>query len=383
MVRTISKKLNRTSPDLTLRNNTHRRSTRSRLGLILAICMCCFCLTGCSMLMQLLGNPTDSNKATAVVAAKETYPDRNTQPATQALTETTSETHIIVDSAVIGPNKTATESGKATPYYKVAGPIFNYGQVPDFAGEASVVVNDNVPFFTDAERAAWLPGTEVYPDLDALDRCGTVYACVGPESMPGAGMERGAIGMVKPSGWQTVKYPELIEDLYLYNRCHLIGWQLGGENANESNLITGTRYLNMSGMLPYENRVGDYVKQTGNHVLYRVTPYFVGDELVARGVLIEAEAVEDATMRFCVWCYNVQPGIEIDYATGDSKIIERTIAPDAEIVQLILNKNTKRAHLLDCPSVNDMKEKNKEFFEGTVEELKDRGYKACGRCNPY
>ena len=201
--------------------------------------------------------------------------------------------------------------------------------------------------------------------------------------MPGAGMERGTIGMVRPSGWQTVKYPELIEDLYLYNRCHLIGWQLGGENANESNLITGTRYLNMSGMLPYENRVGDYVKQTGNHVLYRVTPYFVGDELVARGVLIEAEAVEDATMHFCVWCHNVQPGIEIDYATGDSKIIERIIAPDAQIVQLVLNKNTKRAHLPDCPSVSDMKEKNKEFFEGTVEELQDRGYKACSRCNPY
>ena len=340
---------------------------RSRLGLVLVTCLCCFYLTGCSILMQLLSNPSDKPIA-ATIEETGNYSAMNTELATQALIEA---------------NNIATKATKAIPVKELTEAKFDYATIPAFAGEASVVVNNNVPFFTDAERLAWVPGTEVYPDLDALDRCGTVYACVGPESMPGAGMERGAIGMVKPSGWQTVKYPELIEDLYLYNRCHLIGWQLGGENANESNLITGTRYLNMSGMLPYENRVGDYVKQTGNHVLYRVTPYFVGDELVARGVLIEAEAVEDATMRFCVWCYNVQPGIEIDYATGDSKVIERAIAPDAEVVQLVLNKNTKRAHLPDCPSVNDMKEKNKEFFEGTVEELKDRGYKACGRCNPY
>lgn len=367
MVRTILQKLNRTSPDPILRSNNLRGSMRSRLGLVLVTCLCCFYLTGCSILMQLLSNPSDKPIA-ATIEETGNYSAMNTELATQALTEA---------------NNIATKATKAIPVKELTEAKFDYATIPAFAGEASVVVNNNVPFFTDAERLAWVPGTEVYPDLDALDRCGTVYACVGPESMPGAGMERGAIGMVKPSGWQTVKYPELIEDLYLYNRCHLIGWQLGGENANESNLITGTRYLNMSGMLPYENRVGDYVKQTGNHVLYRVTPYFVGDELVARGVLIEAEAVEDATMRFCVWCYNVQPGIEINYATGDSKIVERTIAPDAEIVQLVLNKNTKRAHLPDCPSVNDMKEKNKEFFEGTVEELKDRGYKACGRCNPY
>ncbi len=376
MVKPISEKLNSTSPDLTLRTRNSRRTLRVRLGFILAACMCCFLLTGCSVLMQLLGNPTDPKNTTAAVAETGTNPAMVTEPVTQVLTEIRTET-------TNEAQNTATKAEKSIPFKEMAEAIFDYAAIPAFAGETSVTVNDNVPFFTDAERRAWVPGTEVYPDLDALDRCQTVYACVGPESMPGAGMERGAIGMVRPSGWQTVKYPELIEDLYLYNRCHLIGWQLGGENANESNLITGTRYLNMSGMLPYENRVSDYVKQTGNHVLYRVTPYFFRDELVVRGVLIEAEAVEDATMHFCVWCYNVQPGIEIDYATGDSKINERTVAPDAEIVQLVLNKNTKRAHLPDCQSVNDMKEKNKEFFEGTVEELKDRGYKPCGRCNPY
>lgn len=376
MAKTISEKLNRPSPDLTLRTNRQKGLLRSRLGLVLAACLCCFLMTGCSMLMQLLGNPTETESIVATVKEAETYSTIVMQPATQVLPEITTE-------ALTEDPNSAAKAVKSMPLQEVAEAKFDYASIPAFAGETSVTVNDNMPFFTDAERRAWVPGTEVYPDLDALDRCQTVYACVGPESMPGAGMERGAIGMVRPSGWQTVKYPELIEDLYLYNRCHLIGWQLGGENANESNLITGTRYLNMSGMLPYENRVSDYVKQTGNHVLYRVTPYFFRDELVVRGVLIEAEAVEDATMHFCVWCYNVQPGIEIDYATGDSKIIERTVAPDAEIVQLVLNKNTKRAHLPDCQSVNDMKEKNKEFFEGTVEELKDRGYKPCGRCNPY
>jgi Adenosine deaminase len=372
MVKPISEKLNNPSPDLTLRTRYSRRSLRSRLGLILAVCMCCFFLTGCSVLMQLLRAPTDSRIATAGVAEMETYPDRATEPVTQALSETTNEAQ-----------NTATKAEKSIPFKEMAEAIFDYAMVPEYAGEASVTVHKNVPFFTDAERQAWGPGTEVYPDLDALDRCRPVYACVGPESMPGAGMVRGAIGMVKPSGWQTVKYPELIEDLYLYNRCHLIGWQLGGENANESNLITGTRYLNMSGMLPYENLVSDYVKRTGNHVLYRVTPFFFRDELVARGVLIEAEGVEDATMHFCVWCYNVQPGVEIDYATGNSWTLAKPMEPEAEIVHLVLNKNTKRAHLPDCPSVNDMKEKNKEFFEGTVQELENRGYKPCGRCNPY
>ena len=132
--------------------------------------------------------------------------------------------------------------------------------------------------------------------------------------------ERGSIGSVKPSGWQTVKY-DFVDGKYLYNRCHLLGYQLTGENANEQNLITGTRYLNVDGMLPFENMVADYVKETDNHVMYRVTPVFDGAELVARGVLMEAYSVEDGGdgVEFCVYCYNVQPGVKIDYATGDSE----------------------------------------------------------------
>ena len=157
---------------------------------------------------------------------------------------------------------------------------------------------------------------EYYSELDALGRCGVCIASVGQDIMPTE--KRGSIGQVKPTGWHTVKY-DFVDGKYLYNRCHLIGFQLTGENANKRNLITGTRYLNVEGMLPFENMVADYVKETGNHVMYRVTPIFVGDELLARGVHIEAESVEDGGdgIMFNVFCYNVQPGVVLDYATGE------------------------------------------------------------------
>ena len=158
-------------------------------------------------------------------------------------------------------------------------------------------------------------------DLDELGRCGTAYACVGTDIMPTE--ERGQIGRIKPSGWQTVKY-DFIDGKYLYNRCHLIAYRLTGENANEKNLITGTRYLNVTGMLPFENMVANYVKTTGNHALYRVTPVFENDDLVAKGVLIEAKSVEDKGegVTLCVYCYNVQPNVTIDYKTGKSEYNE-------------------------------------------------------------
>ena len=181
-----------------------------------------------------------------------------------------------------------------------------------------VEVNGNVPYFGEDEYTT--ESFEIYSELDSLGRCGVAYANIGKDLMPVE--ERGEIGMVKPSGWHTVKYPEVIEDLFLYNRCHLIGYQLSGENANVQNLITGTRYLNVEGMLPFENKVASYVRETGNHVLYRVTPVFEKDNLVAEGVLMEAYSVEDEGkgVAFCVFVYNVQPGIEIDYATGESKL---------------------------------------------------------------
>ena len=158
---------------------------------------------------------------------------------------------------------------------------------------------------------------EYYSDLDELGRCGTAYSSVGTDLMPTE--KRGSISKVKPSGWQVSKY-DFVDGKYLYNRCHLIGYQLTAENANEKNLITGTRYLNVDGMLPFENLVADYVKETENHVLYRVTPVFEGNNLVASGVLMEAESVEDAGdgVEYCVYVYNVQPGVEIDYATGEN-----------------------------------------------------------------
>ena len=187
--------------------------------------------------------------------------------------------------------------------------------IPAYDGKAYVAINNNEPFFTDSDMTT--TAFENYSDLDSLGRCGVAYANICKEIMPTE--KRGKIGMIKPSGWHTVKY-DVIKDRYLYNRCHLIGYQLAGENANPKNLITGTRYLNVEGMLPFENLVADYVNNTGNHVLYRVTPMFSGSNLVANGVLIEAKSVEDngGGILFNVYCYNVQPGIGINYENGDS-----------------------------------------------------------------
>lgn len=187
--------------------------------------------------------------------------------------------------------------------------------IPEYSGNPYVELNGNVPYFTDEELST--TAFELYSELDSLGRCGAGYANICKEIMPTE--ERGSIGMVKPTGWHTVKY-DCIADRYLYNRCHLIGYQLAGENANEKNLITGTRYLNVDGMLPFENEVADYVNDTDNHVLYRVTPVFSGDNLLASGVIIEAKSVEDngAGVQFNVYCYNVQPGISIDYIDGQS-----------------------------------------------------------------
>lgn len=187
--------------------------------------------------------------------------------------------------------------------------------IPAYNGKAYVAVNNNEPFFTDSDMTT--TAFENYSDLDSLGRCGVAYANICRDIMPTE--ERGKIGMIKPSGRHTVKY-DVIKDRYLYNRCHLIGYQLAGENANPKNLITGTRYLNVEGMLPFENLVADYVNNTGNHVLYRVTPMFSGSNLVANGVLIEAKSVEDngGGILFNVYCYNVQPGVGINYENGDS-----------------------------------------------------------------
>lgn len=190
-------------------------------------------------------------------------------------------------------------------------------EVPAYTSEVVTVVNNNKPY--EAVGAIKPVAYESYSELDTLGRCGVAEAVLGPETLPDE--ERGSIGQVKPSGWHTVKYNDIIDGNYLYNRCHLIAYSLSGENANEKNLITGTRYLNVEGMLPYEMQVLDYIRETGNHVFYRATPVFTDKNLVADGVLLEAASLEDDEICFCVFCHNVQPGIGIDYATGESWVL--------------------------------------------------------------
>ena len=271
-------------------------------------------------------------------------------------------------------------------------------EVPEYSGEPYVEINDNQPEFEDYELTT--EAFEEYSELDELGRCGTAEACVGEETMPTE--ERGNISSIKPTGWKNKDYDN-VDGGRLYNRCHLIGFQLTGENANEKNLITGTRYMNTEGMLPFENMVADYVHETDNHVLYRVTPIFDGDDLVASGVQMEAESVEDdgAGVCFNVYVYNVQPQITINYATGDNwesdtaesdkdlseyDETDRLENPEGSWAEeeqtYILNVNSHKFHLPECSGAKDMKEQNKREFTGTRSELIEEGYEPCGSCNP-
>ena len=261
---------------------------------------------------------------------------------------------------------------------KIEKPVFSLENIPEFTASPYVPINDNQPQFTEEQRKetkSW----EEYSALDRHGRCGTVMACIGKDIMPTE--ERGSIGQVKPAGWHTVKY-DFVDGKYLYNRCHLIGFQLTGENANERNLITGTRYLNVEGMLPFENMVADYVRETGNHVLYRVTPCYDGDELVARGVLMEAWSVEDQGegICFCVYVYNVQPGVTIEYATGRSSLTGEFEPEEPE--SYILNTNSKKFHETDCGQADSISKKNRQAITAAREQLIAQGYEPAGCCKP-
>ena len=253
--------------------------------------------------------------------------------------------------------------------------------IPAFSGDPFVEIDGNEPSFSEAEHQ--LAAFEAYAPLDGLGRCGTAFAVVGPETMPTE--ERGSIGGVKPSGWHLVRY-DIVDGAYLFNRCHLIAYRLAGENANERNLITGTRYMNVEGMLPFENLVADYVKETENHVLYRVTPVFQGEELVARGVEMEAFSVEDQGegVYFHVYCYNNQPGVSIDYATGESRLASEPAGEDGSgtAETYILNTKSKKFHLPGCSGASDMSPSNREEFAGDRQALLDQGYTPCGICKP-
>jgi DNA-entry nuclease len=312
----------------------------------------------------------------------------------------------VSDDALEDIDDSQDSEAEASPEaYKPVGNGFlgvNVDEIPAFSGSPYVAINDNVPSFSSKEITA--KSYEQYSALDSLGRCSVVIACLGEDIMPTE--ERGSIGQVKPSGWHTVKY-DFVDGKYLYNRCHLIGFQLSGENANTKNLITGTRYMNVQGMLPFENMVADYIKETNNHVMYRVTPIFEGDELVARGVQIEAYSVEDEGDGICfnVYCYNVQPGVEIDYLTGESVLAaaqETTQATEASVQttveqttaqveqeqnvavatkDFVLNTNTKKYHEPWCGHINKMSDKNRQDYNGTAEELASWGYVPCKVCH--
>ena len=271
---------------------------------------------------------------------------------------------------------------------------FSLEDIPAWSGEPYVAVDGNQPDFPEEDMTS--VSFETYSELDTLGRCGVAYANVGQDLMPTE--DRESISSVTPSGWINREY----DGEYLYNRCHLIGFQLTGENANEENLITGTRYMNTEGMLPFENEVADYVDRTGGRVLYRVEPVFVGDELVCRGVHMEARSLDDAGMgvAFNVFCYNVQPGVGIDYATGESWLDgeepqssgsgaasssagSSSGETGAETEQhYVLNTNSKKFHLPDCSGVENMNPANRQDYTGTRQSLLDQGYSPCGTCKP-
>ena len=258
-------------------------------------------------------------------------------------------------------------------------------EVPAYSGSPYVELDGNQPGFSLEERTT--DSFETYSTLDALGRCGPAYACIGQDLMPTE--DRESISSVRPTGWVQAEY-SFVDGGSLYNRCHLIGFQLTGENANEENLITGTRYMNVEGMLPFENMVADYIKETGNHVLYRAIPIFEGENLVASGVVMEAFSVEDEGEGVCfhVYVYNVQPGVEIDYATGeswetgDSASSALESQAEEQETDYVLNTSSKKFHRPDCSSVDSMSEKNRQEYHGTREELIAQGYEPCGSCNP-
>lgn len=361
------------------------------IGIALTLLLSIALATGCSA--STAGNEAPPGEPTPELASTGT-PDGPQEPQSAPAEDTNQQ-----ETEAVGENRPVTDDG-----------VLSYRDVPAFEGNPYVYVNDGEPTFTDEQRAAE-PGHEHYGELDELGRCTAAFAVVGPETQPTE--KRGSIGEIRPSGWQMAKY-DFVEGKYLFNRCHLLGYQLTGENANPQNLITGTRYLNIQGMLPFENAVADYVDATGNHVLMAVTPIFEGSELVARGVHMMAESVEDGGegVAFNVFCYNVQPGVVIDYGTGESMLEEEaTLLPDVSgaekapatasdgggeasekgatgsaedkgVAEYVLNTNSKRFHIPSCSSVDQMSPKNREDVEDTRENLIANGYDPCKRCNP-
>lgn len=380
-----------------MRSNKRNNKFSYFLTLLLCLCMLVGCGSGAATQVMLKAEDSETESYVETVQTESAENDPGDETEIQAAAQVQSD-----DS-----KQKVVHTGTAS--------AFNAADVPAYSGEPYTAVNNNEPYFTSDNLTT--EAFENYSELDALGRCGVAYANVCLETMPTE--KRGSISEVKPTGWHSVKYDN-VDGKSLYNRCHLIGYQLTAENANQQNLITGTRYLNVDGMLPFENMVADYVKETDNHVLYRVTPIFTGDNLVADGVLMEGYSVEDEGdgICFCVYAYNVQPGITIDYATGDSWLysekgnsdsssggnsavsqsaadksgtqqaavqtesVKETSAPVSAGTEYILNTNTKKFHYSSCSSVKQMKASNKKEYTGSRDDLIAQGYDPCKKCNP-
>ncbi len=380
-----------------MRSNKRNNKLSYFLTLLLCLCMLVGCGSGAATQVMLKAEDSETESYVETVQTESAENDPGDETEIQAAAQVQSD-----DS-----KQKVVHTGTAS--------AFNAADVPAYSGEPYTAVNNNEPYFTSDNLTT--EAFENYSELDALGRCGVAYANVCLETMPTE--KRGSISEVKPTGWHSVKYDN-VDGKSLYNRCHLIGYQLTAENANQQNLITGTRYLNVDGMLPFENMVADYVKETDNHVLYRVTPIFTGDNLVADGVLMEGYSVEDEGdgICFCVYAYNVQPGITIDYATGDSWLssekgnsdsssggnsavsqsaadksgtqqaavqtesVKETSEPVSTGTEYILNTNTKKFHYPSCSSVKQMKASNKKEYTGSRDDLIAQGYDPCKKCNP-
>lgn len=391
---------------------------------VLSLCLLLYLLSGCSQ----ISNTEPVHGSHSDTPAPAIYSESVTGPSQEVWSEQPTAQPDPIDPTAT-PAADSKADGTAMPKVPIGSDEYTSKAkgdgIPAYAGSAYAVLNSNQPYFQQHELST--AELESYSGLDALGRCGAAFANVSPQSMPTE--ERGSIGQVKPSGWHTVRY-DCVDGQYLYNRCHLIGYQLAAENANVKNLITGTRYLNMEGMLPFENMVADYVEETGNHVAYRVTPVFHSDDLLASGVLMEGYSIEDQGegICFCIFAYNVQPGVTIDYRTGESRLSEdrepgdvntvdvplaatpapaismpptATLSPaiveppsagptqpeqeedvPALTVTYIVNTNTGKFHYPSCSSVRQMNEENKWRFSGTADELLQKGYVPCQRCRP-
>lgn len=343
----------------------------------------------------------DSSDTTGPPSATDEVLDSSKEHSEESLTiqneteitseEQSSESESLTEATTnSGSSSSSVGTGTAKPV--------NPSNIPAYTNKPYVAINNNQPNFSSAELTT--KAYESYSPLDILGRCGVAIASCGKEIMPAPGEERGSISSIKPSGWNQASYKG-ISGGYLWNRCHLIGWQLSAENANKRNLITGTRYMNINGMLPFENMIADYIKETGNHVAFRVTPIFKGNNLVASGVQMEAYSIEDDGDGICfnVYCYNVQPGITINYADGSSssngnsetttkktetttKKTETTTREANTSVAYVLNTNSMKFHYPTCSSAKQISPQNYAESNKSRDQLIADGYDPCGRCDP-